>query len=86
MDKEVIHGEWIGKDVRVIDASNADLIGIEGLVVDETKHLLIIRHDGEDKRVPKHLTKFRIIWNGVPVDVAGDDILAPPEERIKVKR
>ena len=83
MDNAVIHGEWIGKDVLVKDASNPSLLGVEGVVVDETKHLLVVRTSKGDKRIPKRLSVFRIKWDHDVVEVKGDDILASPEERIK---
>lgn len=83
MVNSVIHGEWIGKDVRVVDAANPSLVGVEGTVVDETRHLLVIETGKGEKRVPKHLTTFRIRWDDDYVEVMGDDILDSPEERIK---
>ena len=85
MDNLVIHGEWIGKEAKVLSASNPSLVGIEGLVVDETKHLFVLRTDEGEKRVPKRLTRFLVDWNGRSLEVEGDELLASPEERVKRK-
>lgn len=85
MSNAVIHGEWIGKRVRVVDAANSALVGLEGVVVDETKHLFTLETEMGEKRVPKHLTTFDVDWDGETVRVQGSDVLAAPEERIKRK-
>ena len=79
----VIRGEWIGKEVKVVSAANPSSIGLKGEVVDETKNLLVLETASGERKVPKHLSVFRIRRNDMFVDVSGDDILASPEERIK---
>jgi len=48
----------IGSAVKVIDAKNKSLKGIEGKVIDETKNLLII----ETRKGIKKLIKDQIKW------------------------
>lgn len=85
MNSKAIHGEWIGKNVRIIKASNKALEQLGGVVVDETKHLFVIETDKGELKIPKHKTQFLVDWNGVECDVDGDNLLASPEERIKRK-
>ena len=79
----VIRGEWIGKDVEVISAANPSLNGLKGTVVDETKNLFVLETSKGEKKVPKHLSTFKIKFNNEIIEISGDEILASPEERVK---
>lgn len=70
--------EFIGLPVRVTDAADPTLRGVEGIIIDETKHTFIIQNDGR-KQVPKRHASFEI--HGV--EVHGDDIAYRPEDRIR---
>jgi len=85
MSTSVIHGEWIGKHVRIIDATNPALVGLEGLVVDETKHLFVLDTKDGEKRIQKNAAIFELEWDGAVVRVPGTDMVAAPQERIKRK-
>ena len=69
--------EFIGKKVRVN--------GIEGTVLDETKHLLIITTEKGTKKVNKNGAQFTFIIDGKEMLVAGSRIVARPEDRIQLK-
>ncbi len=45
--------DLIGKKIKVVDATNKSLIGIEGVVVDETKNLLIVETSKGRKKLLK---------------------------------
>lgn len=79
MDTKVIHAEWIGKHAKIITAGNQSLVGLEGRVVDETRNMVVIETQRGVKRVPKRGTVFAIDGE----EVAGDEALAAPGERIK---
>ena len=81
MGNPVIHAEWIGKHIRVISATNPTIKGLEGIVVDETRNTIVVETAKGVKRVQKHGSVFEI--NGE--EVVGEDVLAAPEERIKLK-
>jgi ribonuclease P protein subunit POP4 len=81
MSTHVIHAEWIGKHIRVINAANPSQKGIEGVVVDETRNTIVVQTTTGVKRVQKHGSVFEV--NGHEVE--GDEVLAAPEERIKLK-
>ncbi len=81
MSTNVIHAEWIGKHAKIVTSTNKSLEELEGVVVDETHNTVIIETEKGVKRVPKHGTVFEIDGH----EVAGDEVLASPEERIKIK-
>ncbi len=81
MDKDKImdflRGEFIGKNVEIIDSSNKDLIGIKGKIVDETKNMFEIENQEHTrssngapfsknekevtKKVQKKICKFKFL-------------------------
>ncbi|GAB6880067.1 ribonuclease P protein component 1 [Halorubrum gandharaense] len=54
----LVRHELVGLPVRVADADNDAHIGIEGRVLYETFHTLVVRTGSGDKRVPKAGTTF----------------------------
>jgi len=81
MSKNIIHAEWIGKNIRVTKATNKSLEKIDGKVVDETKFTITIGTKFGNKRIQKSGTEFEIDGK----IVQGDKVLSAPEERIKLK-
>lgn len=82
--------ELIGLNVEIVKASDKQMIGIKGLIVDETKHMLIIdslkRHSNEVHRVkiPKKDCTFRFnLPSKQLVDVKGRLLNLKPENRLK---
>lgn len=83
MGTTVAHVELIGARAQVIDAANKSLIGLGGLVVDETRHFLMLKTSKGEKRVPKRASVFEITIENKSYAVSGDDILVSPEEKFK---
>ncbi len=84
--KNLIRHELIGLRVDIVDSLNKFHVGIKGLVVDETKNLLIIETEKGIKKVQKKGTDFIFtIPNGKKVKVNGAIITKRPEERVKLK-
>ena len=69
----------IGTHIKIIHASNASLIGLTGVVVDETQHTLVITVGSKQKRVLKHTCVFE--QNGLIV--SGQALVKCSYERIK---
>jgi ribonuclease P protein subunit POP4 len=76
--------ELAGLDVEVVGASNPDLVGIEGTVVEETTETLGVERDGESRvaRVPKAGATFAFdLPDGTRVTVEGERLVARPARR-----
>jgi len=84
--RNLIRHELIGLSIEIVDSSNKFHVGIKGMVVNETKNLLIIETKKGLKRVQKKGTKFIFtIPDGSKFKVNGTRIIARPEERIKLR-
>lgn len=71
----------IGMAARVSDARNRSLVGLTGVIVDETKHTLTIKTEKGVKRVPKEGITLEL--PAARVRIAGERLLGRQEERIK---
>jgi len=77
--------ELIGLQVAILHSADPSLVGVRGLVVDETRNTLVVEAGGREKRVLKEGARFRFeVQGGVEVD--GDEILFRPEDRTKKAR
>lgn len=79
----VLAHELIGLDGRVVRATNADLVGVAGRVVDETTNTLRIEGaDGRVRTAPKAGATFEFVLDdGEAVVVEGDRLVARPARR-----
>lgn len=75
-------GELIGLRVVVTGATDPSLVGLRGVVADETRNMLTVETDRGEKRVQKRGTTFTFEVRG-GMEVRGDDLLFRPEDRIK---
>lgn len=88
--QNIIHHELIGLDAKIAESTNTSLIGIEGRVVDETKKLLLIETNDQERKIPKSCSTFLFTipspagrrYLPVQVKVDGRLLLSQPENRI----
>ncbi|RLG22146.1 ribonuclease P protein subunit [Methanosarcinales archaeon] len=83
--RNIVHHELIGLKVEVVSSTNPYLVGIKGKVVDETRNMLVIEMDGEEKKVPKDCCTFLFELDDCYVKVEGRLLVARPEDRISKK-
>jgi len=77
--------ELIGLEVEVLHATDPTQAHVRGRVVDETRNTLVLEIQGDEKRIPKHGSRFRFeIHGGLEVD--GEEIRFRPEDRVKKAR
>ena len=74
--------ELIGLRVKVMRSSNRLHMGIEGIVVDETKNTLVIANGSEKKCLPKDdVTYGFTLPDGTLIAVDGNQLLDRPVDR-----
>jgi len=80
----VARHELVGLTCRVSGSADPSLVGIEGRVVEETAHTLVVEAEDGEKTVPKKYTEFEFELPGdVTVRVEGGAIDARPAERAR---
>jgi ribonuclease P protein subunit POP4 len=79
--------ELIGLNIEIIQSTDKQMIGLHGLVVDETKNLLVIdssKTASKRVKIPKKDCVFRFsLPSGEQVDVDGNLLNLKPENRLK---
>ncbi|MES2153878.1 MAG: ribonuclease P protein subunit [bacterium] len=85
--RAVARGELIGLAVAVVESTDPGLVGLAGVVVDETLRTLVVRRgDGREMRVGKPGTTFEFASAGGRVRIPGAAIEFRPEDRTKKVR
>lgn len=82
---DLVRSEWIGRIVKIVYAKNKSLVGLRGIIVDETKFLFHIDVDGCLKKVFKKGNVFETFFDDISFIVDGSLLVANPVERIKVR-
>ena len=75
--------EFIGKEIHVIEADNASLIGMKGNVVDETKSTFTIMANGTKKVLLKSQITFVCRHGNKKVRIDGKVMCMRPHDRLK---
>ncbi len=85
--KQLAKGELIGRRCKVASANDAGIVGMEGDVIDETLHTIVLRKDGpggRHVRLAKAGAVFSFRGNqGDWIDIDGRAIQFRPEDRVK---
>lgn len=86
-DKNIVYHELIGLQVEVMSHLNPSLIGVKGVVVDETMNTLRIADVNRRKIVTVMksggIFAFTIPESGTKVYIDGSQIVGRPEDRLK---
>ena len=75
--------EIIGLKCKVVWSKNRDYVGISGMVVDETRNLIILRTKKGEKKILKERCVFEFETDKYLVYVPGEILVGRPEERLK---
>lgn len=82
--QNILAHEWIGLQVRVKSSPDPGLLGLVGIVRDETKNTLLIEAQNHLATVPKLKTQFiATLPTGEVVLVEGPLLKHRPEDRVK---
>jgi ribonuclease P protein subunit POP4 len=85
--RAVARGELIGLQVRVVESSDKGLVGLAGLVVDETLRTFVVRRaDGTQSRIGKRESVLEFQTPKGAVRVVGAAVEFRPEDRTKKVR
>jgi ribonuclease P protein subunit POP4 len=69
---------WLSRNLEVIDSTDPTLIGISGVVMDETKRTIIIQTSNNEITMAKDTIRFTIEEE----EIIGSMVGQRPEERI----
>ena len=81
--KDFLRHELIGLKMEVINSKNKNLIGIKGVIVDETKNTLKIEQDDKIRTLLKDQVVLKIYKDNHEIKVDGTVLVGRPEDRLK---
>lgn len=74
--------ELIGEEIEVVEATNSNLQGIKGKIIDETKSTIkVLKQDNREVILLKNTITFKILGTGEII--LGKEIMKRPEDRLK---
>jgi len=82
MTEQVI--EIIGLDGTVTQSSNNHILGISGQIIDETKHMIILKTKSGKKLIPKNSCQLQVSKNDKMLTIDISQTLKRPHERLEV--
>ena len=89
--KNIFYHELIGLEIKIVDSLDSYLIGLTGVIVDETKKTFLIQTNSSfnkrksaEKLIQKDISVFQFkVPDGTIVEIDGKILLNRPEDRIK---
>ena len=75
---QMINLPWLSRNLEVIDSTDPTLVGISGVVMDETKRTIIIQTNDNEITMAKNTIRFTI----EDEEIIGSKVGQRPEERI----
>ncbi len=76
----IMHAPWLARKIEVIGSQDPSLVGVTGMIVEETRRTLRVRTIGGEVTLPKDVIKFTIDSEVVEID--GASVTQRPEDRI----
>lgn len=76
----IMHVPWLARQIEVIGSRDPSLVGVTGMIVEETRRTLRVRTIGGEVTLPKNVIKFTIDSEEVEID--GASVTQRPEDRI----
>ena len=81
-EERLSHHELIGLSVTVTQSSNPLHLGIKGMVVDETRNMLVMAGDNRKKHLPKADATYGFtLSDGTFIVIDGRQLLGRPVDR-----
>ncbi len=73
----------IGLNVHIMESKNKSDIGIEGIIIDDSRNMLTIKTSRGKKKVVKEKNKFLMVINNKEMLIDGKDLIGRVDERLK---
>jgi len=84
-DNIILH-EFIGMNTLVVNSTNAQIIGINGTIVDETKSMFTLDTKKGFKKIAKNNSDWEFVVNSDKIVVKGSKINKRPQDRLEIKQ
>ncbi len=78
-----IHMPFLARNISVIDSADPTLVGVEGMVLEETRRTIIVQTKNGEKTLAKDVIQFTLDSEKNVID--GATVTQRPEDRINRK-
>lgn len=78
--------ELIGLKTEVVESTNPQILGLNGVVIDETKHMFVIQTKNGKKMLPKKENKLNFSFNTEKFTLSGALLAKRSHERLEVRK
>ena len=76
----IMHTAWLAREIEVVRSLDPSLMGVRGMIVEETRRTLRVRTLSGEVTLPKDVITFTI--DSVEVEIDGATVTQRPEDRI----
>ena len=83
-DNIVVH-ELIGLETEIVNSSNKEILGLKGVIVDETKHIFVIKTSNVLKKIPKDQNNWKFSVQSKEIVLHGSNLRKRPFDRVGFK-
>ena len=77
--------ELIGQNTEIVRSSNQLMVGLNGVIVDETRNMFTVKINNITKKIPKAINSWKFVINGQEKIIDGTKITKRPFDRIGVR-
>jgi len=81
--KYIVYHDLIGFKVKVRHKKKKGKFTDSGIIIDETKNLLIVEQANKTKKYVKKEYLFRLLFDGGILEIDGEKIIGIPENRLR---
>ena len=81
----LIKDELIGRPVTITECTDPTMVQMQGVILDETKHMFLIKSQGKHRWIAKDIATF-IFPTHNNIMINGSRLKYRPEERVKKAR
>ena len=74
--------EFVGLNTQISKSSNQEVVGLNGVIINETKSMFTINTEKGMKKIPKSTNDWKFSIGGKEITVKGSTIMKRPFERI----
>lgn len=76
----LLNQPWLAMTITVTDSTDIGLVGLEGMIVNETKRTLRVRSAKGIHVIAKDVIKFKL--DGSDLVIEGSEVMLKPEDRV----
>ena len=84
-EQNILLHELIGLEAKVVESTNKDTIGIHGMIIDETRSMLILDTKKGIKKIQKDHSEWKLSLDFNDIIVQGSKITKRSHERLGIK-